>query len=370
MSIVFDANAFYAYYGREKLGLDSIAMIDEDKFIKEMNDIEKKYIATSSFIEILVRFKDEEKKLYRILKFIKQKKIGLFNNVMNETNYFSQKNFKHLLDNLNPSYLQKVAFLKIESKVYLESNYTILFILFILCSILLSEKNKIEITNYLLNNQKFDDLEAENKKDKIREILVTDFLERFFVSNIKKLTDELSQIIKDGYENGKVTSKYKNKVMEILEVYLLVFKNYIDGLNSIENNDFDFISAIDKNYQLLLDNKKNNHIIQMYSNMLKNEKFDFLSFENEINKRVKKTLSPSQTNYITNNLLKSWLENGAQIKKNDIYDTLLLSILDKSLISSKGKNLFLITFDKKIIKFIKNINISNWKFINKYLLVK
>lgn len=370
MNIVFDANAFYAYYGREKLGLDPITMIDEDKFIKEMNDIEKKYIATSSFIEILVRFKDEEKKLYRILKFIKQKNIGLFNNVMNETNYFSQKNFKHLLDNLNPSYLQKVAYLKIESKVYLESNYTIVFILFILCSILLSEKNKIEVTNYLLNNQKFDDLETENKKDKIREILVTDFLERFFVSNIKKLTDEISEIIKDGYENGKVASKYKNKVMEILEVYLLIFKNYIDGLNSIENNDFDFISAIDKNYQLLLNNKKNNHIIRMYSNMLKNEKFDFLSFENEINKIVKKTLSSSQTNYITNKLLKSWLENGAKIEKNDIYDTLLLSILDKSLISSKGKNLFLITFDKKIIEFIKNINISNWEFINKYLLVE
>ena len=41
---------------------------------------------------------------------------------------------------------EKVAYLKIESKVYLESNYTILFILFILCSILLSEKNKIDIT--------------------------------------------------------------------------------------------------------------------------------------------------------------------------------------------------------------------------------
>ena len=101
--------------------------------------------------------------------------------------------------------------------------------------------------------------------------------------------------------------------------------------------------------------------------MLKDKNFDFSSFEHEINKIVNKKLSLSQTNYITNNLLKSWIENGAQIKKNDIYDTLLLSILDESLNDSKDKNLFLVTFDKKIIKFIKNINISNWKFINKYL---
>ena len=291
----------------------------------------------------------------------------MFNNVKNETNYFSQKNFKHLLDNLNPSYLKKVAYSKIESKVYLETNYTVVFILFILCSFLLSEKNKIEITNYLLNNQKFDNLETENKEDKIRNILITEFLERLFVSNIKEHTDRLSQILKDGYENGEVTSKYKNEVMEILEVYLLAFENYIDGLNSIEYNDFDFISAIKKNNKILLDYKKNNHIIQMYSEMLKDKKFDFSSFEHEINKIVNKTLSLSQTNYITNNLLKSWIENGAQIKKNDIYDTLLLSILDESLNDSKDKILFLVTFDKKIIKFIKNIIISNWKFINKYL---
>ena len=188
----------------------------------------------------------------------------MFNNVKNETNYFSQKNFKHLLDNLNPSYLKKVAYSKIESKVYLETNYTVVFILFILCSFLLSEKNKIEITNYLLNNQKFDNLETENKEDKIRNILITEFLERLFVSNIKEHTDRLSQILKDGYENGEVTSKYKNEVMEILEVYLLAFENYIDGLNSIEYNDFDFISAIKKNNKILLDYKKNNNIIQMY----------------------------------------------------------------------------------------------------------
>lgn len=43
MNIVFDANAFYAYYGREKLELDLITMIDEDKFIKEMHIVEKIY---------------------------------------------------------------------------------------------------------------------------------------------------------------------------------------------------------------------------------------------------------------------------------------------------------------------------------------
>lgn len=41
MNIVFDANAFYAYYGRKKLELNSITMIDEDKFIKEMNIVKK-----------------------------------------------------------------------------------------------------------------------------------------------------------------------------------------------------------------------------------------------------------------------------------------------------------------------------------------
>lgn len=368
MIIIFDANAFYTYYGREKLDLSPISFVDEEKLKKEMNMIQRKYIATSSFIEILVRFKDEEKHLYNIIKFIDHHKIGLFNNVKNEKNYLSEKEYKHILENNKPYFLKNKAYAKIDSKASLESDYSFIFILFIISSFLWGKKKDIKITNYILMSLGFDDDNLKNEEDKIKGIVITLLLQNLFVSEAENIKKRIYQKLLNGYEDGKVTSLYKNEIMDILEEYLIIFENCIEGLNSIENDRFDFIEMIQKNREALMANKKNHsHIIAIYSETLEKFNFDFLEFESEIKSILQKSLTQCQSNYIANILLKSWLENGAQIKKNDIYDFLLLSILDGVNDTSLDEDIFLVTFDKKIIEFIKKVNKSNGDYIEQFI---
>ena len=377
MIAVFDANAFYTYFGRKKLDTSSINFINEEKFQKEINKVEQKYIATSSFIEMLVRFKDDGNKLYQIMKFIKKNKIGMFNNVKNETNYISQKTYDYLLKNMDPNVLKKFAYSKINSKVELEANYTFLFILFIVSSFLNSEKDKIEIID--LNNPVFNSCKTDNKEDFISELMAF-LLENVFIVDREDIISRLSQILKIAYEDADVTDningkkvikEHKIEVMSILEKYIFIFENCIKDLSLIEEKDFSLISIIQRNrkaWSNRKDSKKKDgdHIIAICSKMLKNNEFNYSFYENKINGILQKSLSQSQANYISYTLLNSWINNGAQIKKNDIYDVLLLSILDSSKEQLKGKELFLITFDKKIMKFMKNTNISNWRYLNEF----
>lgn len=372
MIVIFDANAFYSYFGEDKLGtVEGIPNVDRDKLKKELEK-EKKYIASSAFIEILVRFKDDGNSLYQICKFMRRKNIGLLNNVYDRSNSFSQKEFRYLLDHIRPDYLEKIAYKKIDAKASLESNYTIIFMLFIFSSLLLSKKNEIKVTEDLLNDFKFEDCDEE-KKD-IREVLLARALKYGFVADYQKIQDELFKKIKSLYIDGekKISKEYKSEVMNIIEHYFFLYECCIDTINSIKDEQLDIDLIIEENKKKMESIKEDNkHIIAVCSEMLKKNKFDYLYYEENIKNILNKTLANNQVSYIGDILLKSWIENGGQIKKNDIYDVQLLSIIDKenpedSSVSKEDR--FLLTFDNKLKKFIKKINNENGDYIEKFLI--
>lgn len=372
MMVIFDASAFYSYFGEDKLGtVGGIPNVDRDKLKKELEK-EKKYIASSAFIEILVRFKDDGNSLYQICKFMRRKNICLLNNVFDRSNSFSQKEFRHLLGHIRPNCLEKTAYKKIDAKASLESNYTIIFMLFILSSLLLSKKNEIKVTENLLNNFKFEDCDEE--KEDIREVLLARALKYGFVADYQKVQDELFKKIKKLYidDEKKISKEYKREVMNIIERYFFLYECCIDTINSIKDEQLDIDLIIEENKKKV-DNIKNDskHIIEACSKILKKNKFNYSFYEEKIKNILNRTLLNSQVSYIGDVLLKSWIENGGQVKKNDIYDVQLLSIIDKDApvdSSVPKEERFLLTFDNKLKKFIKKINTKNSEYIEKFFI--
>lgn len=78
--IFLDANAFYSYYGRSKLGMTS-EPVDEKRLKKYLDQQSEKSLPTSVYIEIMTHFRNNPKVLQSLLEFRYAKGLPLFNNI-------------------------------------------------------------------------------------------------------------------------------------------------------------------------------------------------------------------------------------------------------------------------------------------------
>ena len=78
--IFLDANAFYSYYGRSKLGMTS-EPVDEERLKKYLEQQREKSLPTSVYIEIMTHFRNNPKVLQNLLEFRYAKGLPLFNNI-------------------------------------------------------------------------------------------------------------------------------------------------------------------------------------------------------------------------------------------------------------------------------------------------
>ena len=70
-----DANAFYSYYGRSKLGMNS-EPVDPRALGQFLDKCKAKSLPTSAFIEIIVHFRDYPQVVRNFLRFITDKHIS------------------------------------------------------------------------------------------------------------------------------------------------------------------------------------------------------------------------------------------------------------------------------------------------------
>lgn len=66
--LFLDANAFYSYYGRSRLGMSS-SPVDEERLKKHLDSRNDKSIPTSVFIEVVTCFRNNPKLLRELLEF-------------------------------------------------------------------------------------------------------------------------------------------------------------------------------------------------------------------------------------------------------------------------------------------------------------
>lgn len=70
--LFLDANAFYLYYGRAKLGMTS-SPVDETALRHFLDNHHGKSLPTSVFMEIVTHFREDPDKLLKLIRFREQK---------------------------------------------------------------------------------------------------------------------------------------------------------------------------------------------------------------------------------------------------------------------------------------------------------
>ena len=118
--IFLDANAFYSYFGRAKLNMTS-SPVDEVKLRKFLDARDDVNLPTSVFIEIVVHFRNDTKKLQELISFMKSKRFALYNNIPDYVINPNEYTCVTLMDKVNLStYAQKL----LEKKIEIECNFT------------------------------------------------------------------------------------------------------------------------------------------------------------------------------------------------------------------------------------------------------
>lgn len=351
--ICIDANAFYWYYGRDKLPLPtSVPKFDVSKFKSFYDSKQSKSISASAFLEIIVHFRSQPEVIRAILKFREQKRIKIYNNLSEYVFTPDLLQCYHFMDNKALSiYANELLAIKID----IETKFSYAFMQIV----------SIVYANYCLDSKTTMD---GNVKDNILSLLfrgMSTSLQADYCSQLK-------MALVDGYNDNNKSQQYlKKKYIELLTQKCLITHMIIEAAENAktEENLIDLMCNVASNMRSNSLNEDNT--MKTIMNTLDNN-LDFLHFaESQIgNICIKKGYTPHQAKYIEY-MLQAWLERGQKLRKNDIFDMICVGVLDKvdfdpSLSVLVDQSTYLITFDDIMVKFIENTNEKSFRMIDQF----
>ena len=351
--ICLDANAFYWYFGRDKLPLpESIPKFDVDK-VKTFLDARKdKSITASAYMEILVNFRDKPQTIRELTRFIEKKHIKIYNNLLNHV--FKPRELS-LCSLMNDYQLMHYANKLLETKIEIETEFSYVFMQVV----------GILYANHCLKSNF-------NICDSVKDNILN-FLYRNMEETLKeKWYSELKTSLIDGYNDNNKSQQYlKKKYIELLTQNCVIAHIIIETIQNIDNEDdlYSFMCNVATNVKNNGFNESDT--MKTISRTLNNDSI-FLQFaEKEIGDIfLRKGYTLHQSKYIVV-MLKAWLERGRKFCKNDIFDMMCIAALDKTntdpnWITPIDPTTYLITFDDVMVDFIKNTKYSNFKLIDQF----
>lgn len=309
--IYLDVNAFYWYFGREKLPMPySSLKLNVEKFRSFLDSCDNKSIPASVLMEMIVHFRNYPKIISEIISFCYEKNIKILNN--SHDFYFTTNELSSLHITKNDAILKQYAYKMLEKKMNVEI--------------------KDKALSYLGN-----EISAELKDEYLNKLKLT---------------------LIEGYEKNKEQQFLKDKYIELLVQNCVVFQMIIDAINKYTDEDQNLYEVMCISAQ----NARNNGLTDddIMSVIVKALAVDS-EFRKDAEKEIanifkKKGYSEHQSQYIQQ-MLAVWLERGQKLKKNDIFDMLCVGVLDKVENNSKLNILvnqcpYLISFDETMMKFI------------------
>lgn len=208
--IFLDANAFYSYYGRSKLGMTS-EPVDEKRLKKYLDQQSEKSLPTSVYIEIMTHFRNNPKVLQSLLEFRYAKGLPLFNNIpdyvvsedeITSVAYMDQVALKNYADRL------------LKSKIQIESKFTLLF---------------FEITKDLYAHYKLEMTDGLSKKNKDA---ILGYIGRVAYKEYQNLLEErIKEELQSGYDENKEKKVLKDFYIQELNEACVLTNIIIQGSN-------------------------------------------------------------------------------------------------------------------------------------------
>ena len=349
--LFLDANIFYSYFGRPKLGMTS-EPIDPNALSRFLDSRTDKSLPTSVFIEIMTHFRESSKILKEFVNFIKDKGLKLYNNI---PEYVIDTNEFTCITLMNEISLQQYAFQLLDKKIEIESKFTLLF---------------FEITRDIYTHYKLmpiPDL-SEDNKEAIMSYIGRNGYKDYGTILAEKIRSELS----DGYDEHKEQNKLKDFYIQELNEACIISDILISGCVATINNEDDIISSLQNAYNDAITNGMDGkdgtmpHIV------------DTLATDTAFLNTAKATIASmfkkggyteTQINYLQNVMFSAWFDRGQKLQKNDIFDMFCVGCLDyKNTTVPKcvlvDRSPYLITVDKRMKAFIGNLKPTNLALIN------
>jgi hypothetical protein len=346
MIYALDANAFYTYYGREKLNMEPNRKINNNAYCDFLDKQPLKILPTSVFIEIAVYFRKDFDIWVKIRKFIKDKDL-IF--ITTASDRFNEGDFLKLLlvENTKAfySYIEDICNKKIAGEA--EAIYYIL--------------NSIMGEYFTFSFRKEHPAVGEQIAARLF-IAFDNAVRNIYIEEIKKA-------LLEGYCNGCEKNEAKTKYIDIIadmykHIYLISKSFDIDrGFNKINEEE---IKELFKKVKDQLEVQGLGADKAVKKQLLENQYFAGTQHL-EIMKQVleRKNYSDFQAKYMMYTL-QAWFNARKRIDKNDVYDLYFLGILDrkpeiKSYLNKNRANqcnvlddrVIAITFDETVLAFLE-----------------
>lgn len=338
--IYLDANIFYWYYGRDKLPLPSTKPTFNLKLLNDyLDDTLNKSLPASMLMEIIVHFRDYPNHLRRIISFIDEKRIKVYNNFNGCC--FTSEELSLLMIITDSIALKNYSNQLLNRKIEIEVKHSYVFLHTLS---LLYADYYVKLQNSL-DNEKKDSIIKYIGKDLFREMK-------------EKHLNELTNSLRNGYNNNKPQQFLKKAYIDMLVQNCIYIHMISDAVVESLNDSTDLYKVMcDSAKKARNDGLNDNQIMNIVSSALaKNSVFLKQAKDNISNIFIKKGYTKHQAEYIKI-LLDAWLDRGQKLRKNDIFDMLFVGSVDKIVFDEQksiiiDQRSYLLSFDSAVSKFI------------------
>lgn len=362
-----DTNALYSYIGREKLGFQSGVSVDTNILNNFLDNRDDKALASSAYIEAMVKFRNKPELAKFINHFMYEKGLRLFNNVQ----YFGyDTNGFWIVSNLNEHDLRSYTKNTIlPNKIDIEIRFSVIFY-------------EIMVLLYLKNV-----IDTEYTVCQVHLKPIGEFIKE---KTIDYVQDSLKAVLEDAYENheGKEEQILKNAYIDLLEMGCKFVDVTMKMLcDNIDENSFDkklrqIEKIVNDKYAQMKMNRSQNYLMETidaifvkditFINAVKPAVATMFSqYGKAFNGKERFAFKEFQLKYLEEEMFTAWMQCNQKLRKNDIFDFLFLGCADyKDNTPSANilidKSTYLLTFDDRMDKFIEKHKPSNGKIIRRF----
>lgn len=355
--IYLDANAFYWYFGREKLfASPSVPKHDVEKLNRFLDARRDKSIPATVFIEMIVHFRDNPETIMKIIRFREKKEIKILNNFREYCFTPDELAALHIIK--EDSWFEQYAYSLLDKKIEVEVRHAYTFLQIV----------SLLYADYYLKS--FNSLNGETR-DRILSYLGKNLSDEMR----EDLCSDLTTALKTGYaDNNKSQQALKKKYIELLVQNCVIFHMIIDTTVKFLENEKDLYAVMCKSASDARNNGfTDDGIMDIIKTALNTDSAFLKTAEIEIPSIFeRKGYSKHQADYLKSMLI-AWLERGQKLIKNDIFDMLCVGVLDKSEINPSlnplvDQSSYLISFDETMMKFLCNDS-GNARLIQSFLII-
>ena len=332
--LFLDANAFYYYYGSNKLGQIDPPNIDIPKLRQYCGEANNIALPSSAYMEIITHYKAKEHILSDILDFIFRNKFQIYNNTV--TYQVTIEELSELPSIISsPQRLEQYVFKILLAKKETEVSFSNLFLREI-------------VSIYTLFKIKQEKVIPSGDN-----LYVLSFINDKLIKNNNDSRKKLHIAFDSGYEINDPQRVVKKAFVECVGDICLRVDIMLEWLceSYRQKKEVNIDDVFETAYANATKSKSTSPEMDRIVKVIKKAQTECIATVQQLADIFDDRFTQAQKDYVSQVLLPHWLMNGQKFQKNDIFDFFWIRCLDYT--SQIPECTQCLTFDTKLRTFIK-----------------